>query len=300
MRRTFLILIFFIVTASIIYSATPANTTRAAAPAAGATTGRTNTTAAANTTATASRPAAPLRIPADPSSLKKELYREVKLETDFTLKLVNKINENQIGDGDSFIVATYNAKGRLKSIACYNKERKLSLYVLNEKLNMFFYYITFEYSDDLVKSYTLRDQSDQKFWQVKFDYDASKSIVKSEILRREITTGELKKLFHNQYKYYSGKKMFLHTLYDANSDVEEKTYYTNSGLKKRYERYVTGGKRLQYYIVHFYNGNKETKREVYSATDVLLEVISLNESVASADTGTQNRPVGPSTNVRAR
>jgi hypothetical protein len=304
--RRILIVISLIMTINFVYSASAANTTRAGAPAATtAASSRPAGATAANNAPAAGAPAAvspaiqPLRIPSDPSSLKKELYREVKLNTNYTLKLVNKINDNQIGDGDSFVVATYNPNGKLKSIACYDKKRKLSMYVLDNRLNMFFYYITFEYSDDLIKSYTLRDQSDQKFWKVAFEYNQAKSVTKSEVSKREITTGELKKVFHNEYKYYPGGKMFLYAVYDANSEVEEKTYYTGGGLKKRYERYEAGGKRLQYYIVHFYNGNNERKREVYSATDVLLEVVDVNSSRIASAVPADRPSAQPTTNVRA-
>ncbi len=228
---------------------------------------------------------APKKIPADPSSLQRELYREIKLNTDYTLKFVNKLEQTKINEAASFVVVTYSAPEKIKSVAAYGRDKKLTLYVLDNTLNMFFYYVTYDIADGLVKSYILRDPSDQKLWQVKFEYDNGKNIVKNEIWKRETVTGELKLLFYNTYQYYNQGKMFLHSRYDKNKELEEKTYYTPEGAKKRYERYRGNGK-LQYYIVYFYQNGKETKREVYSESDVLLEIIN----TGPGQTAMQNQP----------
>jgi hypothetical protein len=146
---------------------------------------------------------------------------------------------------------------------------------------MFFYYLTFEYSDDLVKLISLRDPSDQKLWELRFEYDDRKNITKGEIWRRETVSGELKLLFYNDYKYYSQGKMFLHSVYNEKKELEEKTYYTPEGVKKRFERYRDGGNRVQYYVLHFYQNNNEVRREVYSASDVLLEIVEVEQPAAT-------------------
>lgn len=251
------------------------------------------TPAAGQGTTPAATTAPPRRvIPSDPSSLKKEYYREIKLNTDLTVKLIGKINENQILDSSSFQVVTYKAPGKIQSIACYDRKKKLSLFVLDEPLNMFYYYITFEYQDVLVKSMTLRDQTDQKLWEIRFTYDDKKNIVKGEVWKRETVTGELKLLFFNEYQYYNQGKMFLHMIYNKLKELEEKTYYTPNGKKKRFERYRSGGKLLQYYIVFFYAGNNETKREVYSASNVLLQIIDMRQQ-NQVSTATVQQPARP-------
>ncbi len=219
----------------------------------------------------------PKTIPSDPSSLKHNMYREIKLNTDFTLKFVNKLKTDKLEDAASFINVTYKDKDKIKSVAAYARDKKITLFVLDNKLNMFFYYITYEYSDDIVNSFILRDPTDQKLWQVKFEYDDKKNITKNEIWKRETVSGELKLLFYNTYQYYAQGKMFVHTRYDNNKEMEEKTYYTPQGLKKRYERYKGNGK-LQYYTVYFYQNGKEIRKEVYSASDVLLEIIAGKQS----------------------
>lgn len=228
-------------------------------------------------------------IPSDPSSLKREYYRDLKLNTDMTVKLVGKLNENQILNSNSFLVVTYLAPKKIKSIAFYGKDKKLALYVLNKRLNMFFYYITFDYTDDLVNTMVLRDPSDQKFWKITFEYDNRKNITKSEIYRRETETGELKKVFVNKYKYYNQGKLFLHTRLNEEDRLEEKTYYTPGGKKKRYERYSVDGKKMQYYIVYFYQGNEEQRREVYSESDVLIEIIDMRRQGNNVSQALNNR-----------
>jgi len=265
----------------------------------------------------------PQNIPPDPNtSVPARFYREIKLNTDLTLELVKPLNQNEILNDRSFLVTNYQPDTgqqtqqpqtpqqgqtqppqqgqpqiqnqpnvKLQSIACYDKNKELSLYILDKPLNMYFYYITFEYKDDELKLITLRDITDQKLWEIRYFYSNTKKIVKSEVYKRETETGELFLVFFNQYRYYYNGKIFVHSLYNKRSELEERTYYMDNENKKRYERYMQGGKELQYFIIYSYDGITDFR--VYSPTNVLLKVVDKPASRQVQTPQTEQQPTNP-------
>lgn len=281
MKRIFFAIIFTLTATGLLNSAQPGQPPAVTAPQPAAQnqpqpgTGAQPGQAPAQTGQPATQPERTV-IPPDPSTMKREYFRSIDLNTDYTLKLVGKINENQILSSSSFLVATYQEQNKVKSVANYGNDKKLALYVVDKRINMFFYYLTYEFTDDLVKTVVFHDTNDQKLWEIRYEYDQRKNITKTEIWRREIETGEMKLLFYNEYQYYAQGKMFRHSIFNSRKELEERTYYTPEGVKKRFERYRDGGTQVQYYVIHFFQNNNEIRREVYSSSDVLLEIIDMN------------------------
>lgn len=205
-------------------------------------------------------------------------YKSYALGFDKSDALSEQVDAAALKEGE-FCFVVKSKEGRTFSIGYYDHQGNLQSYLLDRYFNLYFSYITFKYENEFITEKHFKNPADFTLAKIQYEYNEGKKISKTVLSIYSLMRRELVKLEETRYTY-SGENYETVERYNRRDQTFERMVYKGGKQMQEYHRYDLDGKTLQYLVKFFYDGEKVSKKEIYSKTGVLLKTLP-GDAVAS-------------------